>query len=226
MEVVALAGDNTPEVLRNVLQVLKSGGTAVIPTDTVYGLAADALHSEAVRRVFAIKTRQGKNPLPVFVASLEKAEELARIENGKVREFLEKVWPGKVSCVLKARKEVPQAIKAADGTIALRIPNHDFALNLLRAFGRPLTGTSANISGIPPHTKIQELIEEFEKAELKPDLIIDAGDLPESLPSTVVDLTSWPPHLRQGYGGQAKILREGAVSKEELKAILSSFGNY
>jgi len=216
MKVLKLFRGKFEETVKEVIPILKAGGVIAVPTDTVYGLGADALNGEASRRVFKIKRRREKNPLPIFVGSFKKAGELARIEDEKVKDFLEKVWPGKITCVLKAREEVPEAIKAQDGTIALRIPSHDFVLKVLYAFGRPLTGTSANISGDPPLVKIQELIEEFETAEVKPDLIVDAGDLPESLPSTLVDLTSRP----------FKILREGAVSEEELKVLTSSFGDY
>ncbi|MDP3784643.1 MAG: L-threonylcarbamoyladenylate synthase [bacterium] len=200
MKILKLSQEKFEEIIRETISVLCRGGVVAIPTDTIYGFAADALNPAAVQKVFEIKGRPEEKSLPIFVESIETAEKLAEI-NARQRKFLEKVWPGKLTAVLKARE---------GNTIALRIPNHDFVLKLLQEFGGPLTGTSANISGQAGHTKINELISEFEGAPQKPDLIIDAGDIPPSEPSTVVDLTKWPP----------AILRPGAVSEKELQKIL------
>lgn len=196
----------SPENLEEVIRALKNGGVVVIPTDTIYGLVADARNSEALRRIFEIKGRPEEKSLPIFVASIEEAEKFAEI-NERQRKFLASVWPGKVTCVLRLRREVelPEG-SSTSGNVALRVPKHDFALKLLKEFGGPLTGTSANLAGRPGHTKIAELLAEFENAPATPDLIIDAGNLLESLPSTVVDLTQDFP----------KILREGAVSTAEI----------
>lgn len=196
MKVLKLSPEKFEETIKEVVSVFRNGGVVVVPTDTIYGLAADALNPEAVKRIFEIKQRPEEKTLPIFVESIEEAEQLTEI-NARQRKFLEKVWPGKVTAVLKAK----------DGsTIALRIPKHDFVSELLKEFGGPLTGTSANLSGKPGHIKITELIAEFENAHPNPDIIIDTGDLLDLKPSTVIDLTVWPP----------QILREGAVSKEEI----------
>lgn len=192
------------------MEVLKNCGVVVVPTDTVYGLAADAGNEKAVRKVFEIKGRVKDKKLPVFVSSLEMLspspnsvlpEPSSDLEReGRLGGFLKKVWPGKITCVFNAKN---------GGTIGVRMPNHDLVLKIIEKFGGPITGTSANVSGKPEHTKIDELIKEFKGLKVKPDLILDAGDLPPSKPSTVLDCTIWPP----------KILREGAVSKEELEKL-------
>ena len=200
MEIVKLSPENFNEVVSRTAKLLKEGGVVVLPSDTVYGIAADFKNEAAKRRIFEIKKRPEEKILPVFVSSLEMAEELRPIANEKVREILKKFWPGKLTAVLTSRQEP-----------GLRVPGNTFILSLIEALGGPLAETSANIYGSPHHTKIDELIAELQFSFPQPDLIVDAGDLPDSLPSTVVDFTVDPP----------KILREGAVSEEELqKAIV------
>ena len=210
MNILKLSPEKSEEILEEVLPVLRQGGVVAIPTDTIYGFAADALNLEAVRRIFKIKGRPEEKTLPIFVSSIEEAEKLVEI-NACQRKFLEKVWPGKVTCVLKAKDVLPPEVLAKDGTVALRIPKYDFVSRLLKAFGGPLTGTSANLSGNTPLRKIKEIIAECATSDVaQPDIIVDAGDLPNSEPSTVVDLTITP----------LKILRPGAVLEEELQKMI------
>ena len=198
MKIIKLFPENSSEVIAEIASALRKGKVIVIPSDTVYGLAADAGNAEAVRRIFEIKKRLEKKILPLFISSLEMAERIWPIKDEKVKKILEKLWPGKLTAVLKSRHDP-----------ALRFPNNKFVSDLIDAFGGPIAETSANISGASPHTNIAEVLQEFEANDLRPDLVVDAGDLPESLPSTVVDFTQTPP----------KILREGAVSREELNKV-------
>ncbi len=205
MEIVKVGENNFDEAVDRAVEVLASGGVVVVPTDTVYGLAADYRNEDAVRKVFEIKGRAEDKKLPVFVSSFEMLDKVADVKDERVKKFLQKVWPGKITCVVDFRS--PQK-----GTIAVRMPNHDLVLKIIEKFGGPITGTSANAAGNREHTKIDELIAEFKNLKVKPDLILDVGDLLSSKPSTVLDCTIWPP----------KILREGAVSAKELKKLISS----
>lgn len=189
-------------IMNRICEVLRSGGVVAAPTDTVYGLLADAKNKKAVNKVFEIKGRPKEKALPVFVASFDMLVEIADAADGRVLKFLKENWPGKITAVLPFRAGAGGYICSFKETIAVRMPDSDLILKIIANFGGPITGTSANISGRPEHVKIKNLIKEFEKAAAKPDLILDAGDLPASLPSTVVDLTRWPP----------KILRQGAVN--------------
>ncbi|RLC35447.1 MAG: threonylcarbamoyl-AMP synthase [Candidatus Nealsonbacteria bacterium] len=164
---------------------IKEGKVLVCPTDTVYGLICDAGNKKALERLYKIKKRSRKKPIPIFVGSIRMAKKLARI-SGEQEEFLRKVWPGKMTVVLERKK---------GGTVGLRVPNYAFVLNLIGRVNRPLTGTSANISGQPASTKVKEVREQFNNRRPQPDLIIDAGNLPPSKPSTVIDLTIWPPKI-------------------------------
>jgi len=209
VERIKISKNNFGGSVSRAVEVLVSGGVVVVPTDTVYGLAADVGNEKAVQKVFEIKGRSEDKKLPVFVSSFEMlgqspaltTEPSSDRESERVLYFLRKVLPGKITCVLRAK---------GGRTIAVRMPNYDLVLKIIEKFGRPITGTSANVAGKPEHTKIDELIAEFKNLKVKPDLILDAGDLSPSKPSTVLDCTIWPP----------KILREGAVSKKELKKLI------
>lgn len=164
---------------------LSQGKVLVFPTDTVYGLIADAGNKTAFQRIFQIKKRNMARPLPFFVASIDHAKQIAQISE-RQEEFLKKVWPGKVTVVLESKEN---EFNGKDGTIALRIPDYQLVRDVLEKTGLVLTGTSANISDQPASCEIDEVVKQFQGQEEQPDVIIDAGNLPENKPSMVIDLT-------------------------------------
>ncbi len=197
----------TPKNLINSVEIavklIRQGKAIVYPTDTVYGLLADAANEKAVKKIFKIKKRPEKKPLPIFVKDLKMAKNLALIDKPQEK-FLRKAWftrpnfketwagKGKITAVLKRKKTKLYGVEKQ--TIALRIPKHKLVNKLLEKINRPLVGTSANISGKPASTKIKEVIGQFkEQKKDRPDLIIDAGDLKPSKPSTIIDLTGKEP---------------------------------
>jgi len=202
MERLKISSKNLNLVINKVIKVIKKGGVIVCPTDTVYGLIADAMNKKAVKKVFQIKKRTFQKPIPVFVKNLRMAKSLAVI-NKKQEKFLEKFWPGKITAILRAKEKLPKGI-LKNGKIGLRIPNYKLLNILLEKLNFPLTGTSANISGRPASTKIKKILNQLENQKHKPDLILDAADLKPSLPSTVIDA--------EGF----RVLRKGAVSKKEI----------
>ncbi len=208
MDIVTLDASNNSEAAERAVSVLKSGGVAIVPTDTIYGLIADTENIAAVQKIFKMKKRPEGKTFPLFVASIEAAGQIAAIAP-HAKKILKNFWPGKLTAVLKAKPEAKEWLAREDGTIAIRVPRHPFLLRLLDQFGRPMTETSVNIWKMPTREKISDMVSDFESSGRKPDLIIDAGDLPDSLPSTVVDFTVMPP----------VILREGAISREELEQI-------
>lgn len=171
--------------LKRAVKAIREGKVVVCPTDTVYGLVCDVTNKKAVEKLFKIKKRSRRKPVPIFVKDIKMAKKLAQI-SPEQEEFLNKVWPGKVTVVLKSKNK---------GKIGLRIPNHNWLLSLAKQLKRPLTGTSANISGKPPSTKIREVLRQLKNQKYKPDLVIDAGNLKLSNPSRVIDLTIWPPKI-------------------------------
>lgn len=209
MRIVQLeTSDHGVGAVLEAVSVLKNGGVIVVPTDTVYGLAADALNEQAVERVFAIKMRNIDQPLPVLVSDFSMMDKVAVVAPSTKKQI---EACGSVTAVLPARGWMPLNVRGGQLTIGVRIPTHPFLLQLLRGFGGPLTGTSANTSGRGPYYHIHDIIEEFEGGE-EPDLVIDAGDLPHNSVSAVIDFTKTP----------LLLLRSGPVPKDVLMKLLGS----
>jgi len=194
MRILKLSQKNLKEIVEIAAKSIQQGKVLVCPTDTVYGLVCDATNEKAVEKVFKIKRRVAKKPIPIFVKDTKMAKKLAKIDK-KQEKFLKSVWPGKVTVVLRTKKKFPKGIGKPKKEIGLRIPNYKFINQLLSIVDCPLTGTSANISGKPPSTKIKEVLEQFKNQKSLPDLVIDVGNLKPSKPSTVIDLTTSPPKI-------------------------------
>jgi len=184
------------ETVQKSIDYIKKGKVIVCPTDTIYGLVCDATNKKAVRKVFKIKKRSRKKPIPIFVKDLDWAKNIAKINKTQER-FLKSVWPGKTTVVLK-RKGNLKIYGVESKKIALRIPRYKFINDLFETIICPLAETSVNISNEPPILKFEEIVKHFKRKIIKPDLIINAGNLKYSQPSTVVDLT----------GKKSKILRK------------------
>lgn len=182
--------------------ILRSGGLVAFPTETVYGLAADAMNSQAVRRIFAAKGRPADNPLIVHVAKPEEAGSMAVI-NDLAADLIERFWPGPLTLVLPARDGVTHEARAGLPTVAVRCPDHRMARDLIRWAGRPLAAPSANLSGRPSPTTASAVLDDLEGSI---DAVLDGGPCRLGLESTVVDCT----------GAGPRILRLGALAAEEL----------
>ena len=192
-----------------VIEVWLLGGLVVYPTDTVYGLGADVENEDAVRRVYKIKRRSLGNPLTIAVSNIEMAEKYAMIDEIG-RQLMERFLPGKVTLIFPKTVRVPDIVNPR--AIGIRIPNLPMILDLIESFGRAITSTSANKSGSPPKRDPRDAIRELRDI----DLVLDYGVLPQSKPSTIIDLTS----------GRPKLVREGDVLfiriMREYKKIASS----
>ena len=204
MKIVKISPKDLRGVIEKAIKAIKKGNILICPTDTVYGLICDATNKKAVGELFKIKKRKKTKPIPIFVKNIKMAKRLAFIDK-KQEEFLKKVWPGKVTVVLKgkpeAKKIFPKGILSSDNKVGLRIPDYKLITDLFKKFNKPLTGTSANISGKSASIKIKEILKQFENQKNQPDLVIDAGNLRKSQPSTVIDLTN----------KKTKILRKGEI---------------
>jgi L-threonylcarbamoyladenylate synthase len=177
------------------VQILQKGGVIAFPTDTVYGLGADAFNTRAVERVFEIKNRPRHQQFPLLVADIEQLATLAE----PIPEFawflVRRFWPGGLTLALSKKDSLPLYL-APGPTIAVRIPDHPVCLALIRGLGRPITGTSANTSGQPAALTAEEVERQLEG---RIDLVINGGKCPGSKESTIVDATHQPPTvLRQG----------------------------
>jgi L-threonylcarbamoyladenylate synthase len=184
------------------ISILRKGGVIAFPTDTVYGLGADAFNSVAVQRIYEIKGRSESNPFPLLIADVKQLAALAEPIPELARFLARQFWPGGVTLVLSKIDSVP-AYLASGPTIAVRVPNHPGCLALLQHLAGPLIGTSANVSGQPAALTADEVRQQLGD---RIDLIIDGGECPGGQESTVLDITREPP----------VILRQGIVPSHEI----------
>jgi len=194
MNTLKIEKKNYKKILAITLKSIKQGKVVICPTDTVYGLVANATDKKAVEKVFRIKKREKTKFLPIFIKDLKMAKQLAKI-NKKQEEFLKKAWPGRVTVVLKRKRAKLYGINK--DTIALRIPKHRLINKLLKSLDFPLSGTSANISKWLASGKIKEVLKQFQYQKEQPDLVVDAGDLKPSKASKVIDIIDKPKVLRK-----------------------------
>jgi len=193
MKILKISKKNFNKVLKKVTELIEKGKVVVFPTDTVYGLIADAKNEKAVEKIFKIKKRSKRKPIPIFIESLKVVKKIAKVDKGKEK-FLMKIWPGKVTAILEAKdKKFPKSI-LKENKIGIRIPNYKFLSLLLKKIKKPLAQTSANISGMPTPANIKGILKQFKNRKFQPDLIIDAGNLGQK-PSIVLDLTEEPPKI-------------------------------
>ncbi len=177
------------------------------PTETVYGLGADATDARAVDVIFEVKRRPADNPVIVHVADAGAVDEVARVDDPRIRPLLERFWPGPLTVVLPAREPVRSSVCRGLATVAVRVPAHPIALALIRAAGRPIAAPSANLSGRPSPTTSRHVLEDLGG---RVPLILDGGPCEVGIESTVLDLS----------GVDAAILRPGAVTGEEIGTVL------
>ena len=190
------------------LECLQGGGVVAIPTDTLYGLASDALNADAVELVYQIKGRPADLPLPVLAAGWEQAAQVADLSNPAVSALAGKLaarfWPGALTLVLPAAAGLPPLLTAGRDTIAVRMPDHTIPLELCRRLGHPITGTSANPSGGGDITDAAELRQRLEGLV---DGMITLGTLPQGAASTIVSVTATG----------LRLLREGVLPYDEIE---------
>ncbi|ACS90461.1 MULTISPECIES: L-threonylcarbamoyladenylate synthase [Thermococcus] len=186
---------------------IKESKLVAFPTETVYGLGADALNEDAVRKIFQAKGRPPDNPLIIHIANFEQIYELAREVPETAKILAQRFWPGPLTLVLPKKDEVPYVTTGGLETVAIRMPDHEIALALIQSSDRPIAAPSANISGKPSPTLAEHVVDDFYG---KIECIIDGGETKIGVESTVVDLTTHPPML----------LRPGGLPLEEIKKVI------
>ncbi len=200
-------------VVSKVSEVLLSEGVAIIPTDSVYGIACCILDkNDAHDRIFEIKKRPSDMKLPWLIADISQLDIYGINIPTWAYRLAHALWPGALTLIVQASDKVPQQYRAQDGTIALRIPNSNFVRELIRYMDCPLAATSANLHGNPSATSGSNLDGDLSALV---DIVIDAGDTPVAIESTIVDCTKDAP----------VIVREGALSAPEIEVICSERSN-
>ncbi len=191
------------ESFEDALAALTRGEVIVFPTETLYGLGADALNSQAVDKVFQLKGREPNNPIPVLVADFAMLEMLAAAVPATAKKLMDNFWPGPLTLVLPARSGIPKPLMNAKGGIGIRISSQSIATQLVARLGRPLTATSANPAGKEPARTLDEAKRYFSETI---EVFVDGGRLESKTGSTVVELLN----------NKIKIIREGEIDAAAL----------
>lgn len=211
MDVIRLDEHTFPGALYAAVRVVKGGGVIVFPTDTVYGIGGNALSAKVAERIYRIKERPRDKGFILLVKDHVDARKYAYIDLW-TESVLEEIWPGPVSVVLHKKDVISSLVSGGSDTVALRMPKARFASELLNQVSLPLIASSANRSeDSAPSNSLENFMEYLESKNEKPDLIIDAGTLESTEPSTLLNLTDRK---------NPTILRKGTFSKAELEAML------
>ena len=195
---------NKKAALDRACEVLLSGGIVAFPTESFYGLAVDIENLEALEKLFKTKKRDKKNPVLIILPAIDDLKKYVEDIPEQARKLMDKFWPGGLTMLFKANRSISSLLTAGTGKIGIRYSGHPLATELARTIGRPVTGTSSNISGQPPCIKAEEVYNYFGE---NIDLILDGGPTNGGKGSTILDVTVTP----------CKIIREGMVSKDDIE---------
>lgn len=195
------------EQIKKAVRILKHGGIVVFPTETVYGLGARLSDENAIKKIFAVKGRPFDNPLIVHISDKSQLRFLTKKVPAPAKQLMEKFWPGPLTLIFKRSSQVPSSVVNGLDTVAIRMPAHLVALQLLRSLKEPLAAPSANRSGRPSPTCYEDVQKEL---GTKVDLILNGGNSDLGLESTVLDVTCKP----------FRILRPGCITLEHLREVV------
>jgi len=190
------------EKIQQAVEVIKNGGLVIFPTDTVYGIGANAFLSEAVKKIYQVKGRTFKKPLILLLENQGQVYPLVSEISEEAKKIIKKYWPGPLSLIFKA-SPLGTILTGGLKTIALRIPDNKIALSMIKTAGVPLATTSANLAGKKSPIRARETVKDFKN---KVDLIVDAGVTKYQVESTILDLSVYP----------YQIIREGYIKKYEI----------
>ena len=193
--------------IREAAKIIVKGGLVAFPTETVYGLGADALNKDAVKKIFIAKGRPLDNPLIVHVSGVKQARSLVKEIPNNAKKLMEKFWPGPLTIIMKKSKLVPDIVTCGLDSVAIRMPKNKIALKLIEHSKCPIAAPSANLSGKPSPTRAEHVIDDLNG---KIECIIDGGEVNIGLESTVIDLTQTPP----------VILRPGRITKKQIERVI------
>jgi len=207
-EILKVSDKNSEEIiLTRAAEILAGGGVIAYPTETFYGLGADATNEKAIEKIFAVKGRNFKNPVSLIIGQTDDIYPLVQDVPETAKKLMAAFWPGALTIVFLAANNVSPLLTAGSGKIGLRVSSHPGAQGIVQKLKRPLTATSANLTGAPECTRASEVAEQLGD---KIDAIIDLGNTPGTKGSTIIDVTCTPP----------VILREGAISRKTIERYI------
>jgi L-threonylcarbamoyladenylate synthase len=191
------------EVILNAASIVSRGGVIAYPTETIYGLGADATNEQAIRRIFEIKGRNFSNPISVIIGRPDDVHPLVRTIPEAAQKLMDAFWPGPLTIVFEAADGISPLLTANTGRIGIRLSGHDGARRIARAAGKPLTATSANLSGAPECETPDQVLRQIGD---RIDAVIDLGKTGGMTASTVIDVS----------GARPALLREGGITRKEI----------
>ena len=209
-EILKVSDKNSEEIiLTRAAEIVAHGGIIAYPTETFYGLGADATNEKAIQKIFAIKGRNFKNPISLIIGQTDNIYPLVQDVPQTAQKLMAAFWPGALTIIFLATDKVSSLLTAGSGKIGLHVSSHPGARGIVQKLKRPLTATSANLSGAPECVSASDVASQLGD---KIDAIIDLGDTPGIKGSTIIDVTCTPP----------VILREGAISRQTIEKYIDA----
>lgn len=186
MKSIRLTKANRQAIVKKAVALLKQGKVIIFPTETVYGIGADALNKKAAAKIFRLKKRPKNQPLQILISDMSDVKKFTSRAPQKALRLMKKSWPGPLTAVIKKNGRIPNIVTGGLKTVGIRMPNHPLALEIIKALGRPLAASSANISGVNPPKTAEEAARHFKSGVA---LVIDGGRCRIGKASKVLDLT-------------------------------------
>lgn len=209
-EILKIGDKNSEEIiLTRAAEIIAHGGIIAYPTETFYGLGVDATNEKAIQKIFAVKGRNFKNPISLIIGQTDDIHPLVQDVPETAQKLMTAFWPGALTIVFLAANNVSPLLTAGSGKIGLRVSSHPGAGGIVQNLKRPLTATSANLTGAPECVSASDVASQLGD---KIDAIIDLGDTPGIKGSTIIDVTCTPP----------VILREGAISRQTIEKYIDA----
>ncbi len=203
----------TPENIQYSADVIKKGGLVAFPTETVYGLGANALDAEAVKKVYEAKGRPSDNPMIVHISRASDIGQMTRMLSPDIVNLIDNFWPGPLTLIVKSRDEIPLETRGGLPTVGVRLPDNKTARDLIELSGVPIAAPSANLSGKPSPTRVEHVIEDLDG---KVDVILKGEDCRVGIESTVLDVS----------GDELMVLRPGIITADQLEAAVGKVVKY
>ena len=199
--------DNNYEKLKEIANIIKEGGIAIFPTETVYGIGVDGLNEDAIKKLYEVKKRSFDKPISLLVSNLGMIEKVTKDITDVEYRIMKKFFPGPLTIILKKKDIVPDILTSGGDSVGIRMPDNEIARKLIELVGNPIATTSANISGNISGTNIESILEDFKE---NVDCFIDNGDSEIGISSTVIKVVDNVP----------VILREGTIKEEKIEKAI------
>ena len=207
MKYIKLNEDEIEKIAKEAVEVIKMGGIVIAPTDTVYGIIADALNEKAVEKIYEIKKRKKTNPLSILVSNKDMLKKVVKKVSFEEEKIIDKFFPGAITLIFEKNEQIPDIVTSGLDTVGIRMPNDKFLLKAIELLGSPIVATSLNLAGEESKTNLDNISQEILN---NVDYVIDNGNTKIGVASTVAKID----------GKKIEILREGTITKNMLQEVL------